>query len=214
MMKNILLVDDHKMIRDAISVFFDSNESFAIAEQAANGKEALQKLENHQFDLILTDINMPEMDGMELVKNVKSSNPDQLVLVLTMMNDVVHIKKLIGMGINGFLLKNSPKEELFEAVDKVLAGNDYYSKDVYDSLISNISNRKSSKRLTYEVSLSEREKEVLNLIAGDYSNQEIADELFISIRTVETHKGHLLQKTGCKNVAGLVMYGIEKGIIS
>ncbi len=213
-MKNILLVDDHKMIRDAISVFFESNDSYLIADQASNGVEALQILANKQFDLILTDINMPEMDGMELVKNIKQSNPEQLILVLTMMNDIVHIKKLIGMGINGFLLKNSPKEELFDAINKVMEGSDYYSKDVYDSLITNISNKKSNKRLTYEVSLSEREKEVLNLIASDYSNKEIADELFISIRTVETHKGNLLQKTGCKNVAGLVMYGIEKGIIS
>lgn len=213
-MKNILLVDDHKMIRDAISVFFESNDSYLIADQASNGIEALQILANKQFDLILTDINMPEMDGMELVKNIKQSNPEQLILVLTMMNDIVHIKKLIGMGINGFLLKNSPKEELFDAINKVMEGSDYYSKDVYDSLISNISNKKSNKRLTYEVPLSDREKEVLNLIASDYSNKEIADELFISIRTVETHKGNLLQKTGCKNVAGLVMYGIEKGIIS
>ena len=213
-MKNILLVDDHKMIRDAISVFFESNDSYLIADQASNGVEALQILANKQYDLILTDINMPEMDGMELVKNIKQSNPEQLILVLTMMNDIVHIKKLIGMGINGFLLKNSPKEELFDAINKVMEGSDYYSKDVYDSLITNISNKKSNKRLTYEVPLSDREKEVLNLIASDYSNKEIADELFISIRTVETHKGNLLQKTGCKNVAGLVMYGIEKGIIS
>ncbi len=212
-MKEVLLVDDHEMIRDAISVFFDENNSFTIKAQASNGKEALQILESYQFDLIITDINMPEMDGVEFIGHVKKSNPDQIILVLTMMNDIVKVKKLIGMGINGFLLKNSPKKELFEAVDKVLMGEDYYSKDVYELLISNISKRKSSKRLTYEIPLSDREKEILILIASDLSNKEIADKLFISTRTVETHKGNLLQKTGCKNIAGLVMYGVEKGII-
>ncbi|MEQ9220375.1 MAG: response regulator transcription factor [Cyclobacteriaceae bacterium] len=212
-MKEVLLVDDHEMIRDAISVFFDENNSFTIKAQASNGKEALQILESNQFDLIITDINMPEMDGVEFIGQVKKSNPDQIILVLTMMNDIVKVKKLIGMGINGFLLKNSPKKELFEAVDKVLMGEDYYSKDVYELLISNISKRKSSKRLTYEIPLSDREKEILILIASDLSNKEIADKLFISTRTVETHKGNLLQKTGCKNIAGLVMYGVEKGII-
>lgn len=212
-MKNVLLVDDHEMIREAISIFFDEKNSFTIKAQAANGVEALQKLENDQFDLIITDINMPEMDGVEFISSVKKSNPDQIILVLTMMNDIIKVKKLIGMGINGFILKNSPKEELFEAVDKVMSGKDYYSKEVYDLLISNISKRSSNKRLTYEVSLSDREKEILTLIASDLSNQEIADKLFISIRTVETHKGNLLQKTGCKNIAGLVMYGVEKGII-
>ena len=212
-MRNVLLVDDHEMIRDAISVFFDENNSFTIKAQASNGIEALQKLENDQFDVILTDLNMPEMDGVEFISSVKESNPDQIILVLTMMNDIGKVKKLIGMGINGFLLKNSPKKELFEALDTVMSGDDYYSKEVYELLINNISNRKSSKRLTYESSLSDREKEILALIAGDFSNKEIADKLFISVRTVETHKGNLLQKTGCKNVAGLVMYGVEKGII-
>ncbi len=212
-MKSVLLVDDHEMIRDAISLFFEDHDTYNVTAQASNGKDALQKLETAQFDLILTDINMPEMDGVELISKVKELNPDQVVLVLTMMNDISRVKKIIGMGINGFVLKNSPRKELFEAVDRVMAGEDYYSKDVYDMLIQNISNRKSNKRLTYEVSLSEREKEVLKLIASEYSNQEIADKLFISIRTVETHKGNLLQKTGCKNVAGLVMYGVEKGIV-
>ncbi len=212
-MKSALLVDDHEMIRDAISVFLEEYESIDRISHASNGKEALQTLEGQKFDLILSDISMPEMDGVEFISKVKESNPDQLILVLTMMNDIGKIKKLIGLGINGFLLKNSPKKDLFEAIDCLMRGEDYYSADVHNLLISDLTNKRSNKKLTYEVPLSEREKEVLRLIASDFSNQEIADKLFISTRTVETHKGNLLQKTGCKNVAGLVMYGVEKGII-
>tara|TARA_B100000989_G_scaffold66065_1_gene45937 strand:- start:146 stop:784 length:639 start_codon:yes stop_codon:yes gene_type:complete len=212
-MKNALIVDDHEMIRDAICSFLKEYDATIEMLEASNGNEALQILENKQFDLILTDINMPEMDGVELIREVKESKPDQLILVLTMMNDIVKIKKLIGMGINGFLLKNSPKTDLFEAIKCVINGDDFYSKDVHDLLISDLSKKRANKKLVYEVPLSEREKEILKLIAGDLSNQEIADRLFISTRTVETHKGNLLQKTGCKNVAGLVMYGVNRGII-
>ena len=212
-MKKVLLVDDHEMIRDAISEFLIDNEFFNVTGQASNGEEALNKMDCNQFDLILTDINMPVMDGMEFIRHIKKKNPNQMILVLTMVADIVHIKRLIGMGVNGLVLKNSSKSELIEAIEEVFKGNFFYSKDVYDILINNISNIKSSKKTVYETQISNREKEVLKLMANDFSNREIAEKLFISIRTVETHKGNLLQKTGCKSVAGLVMYGIERGII-
>lgn len=212
-MKNALLVDDHEMIRDAISSFLEEYEPQIEIAQASNGKEALQILETQKFDLILTDISMPEMDGVDFISKVKESYPDQVTLVLTMMKDVVKIKKLIGLGISGFILKNSPKKDLFEAIDCLMRGEDYYSRDVQSLLISHLTNKRSNKTLADEAQLSEREIEILRLIASDFSNQEIADKLFISTRTVETHKGNLLQKTGCKNVAGLVMWGVEKGII-
>lgn len=212
-MKKVLLVDDHEMIREALSSFLEEYDYLEVTAHASNGREALYLLENNQYDLIITDINMPEIDGIDFISKVKTLNPDQKILVLTMMNNVIKVKKLIGMGINGFLLKNSPKNDLLEAVDKVMNGDEYYSKDVTDILISNLSNKKPNKQLTYDEPLSEREKEILRLIASDFTNQEIADKLFISARTVETHKGNLLQKTGCKSVAGLVMYGIEKGVI-
>ncbi len=212
-MNNILLVDDHEMIRDAIKTYFNESDQFQVKDEAENGIEALELLKENQYDVVLTDINMPKMDGIELMKSVKSQYPEQKALVLTMFNDTSQIKRMIELGANGYILKNASKDELFSALNKILDGEDYYSKEVYDSLINTIAKRKSKQRLTYEVRLSEREKEVLVLIANEYSNQEIADKLFISIRTVETHKRNLLEKTGCKNVAGLVMYAVEKNII-
>lgn len=212
-MRKILLVDDHALIRDAIKAYFKENTEFELAGEAKNGVQALDLMKENQYDLILSDINMPEMDGLELMKNIKSDYPDQKVLVLTMFNDNAQIKKMIELGANGYILKNATKSELFEGITKIIDGDDYFSKEVYESLINSISKRKEKKRLTFEVPLSDREKEVLVLVANEFSNQEIADKLFISIRTVETHKRNLLEKTGCKNVAGLVMYAVEKEIV-
>ena len=212
-MRKILLVDDHALIRDAIKAYFKENTEFELAGEAKNGIQALDLMKENQYDLVLSDINMPEMDGLELMKNIKSDYPDQKVLVLTMFNDNAQIKKMIELGANGYILKNATKSELFEGITKIIDGDDYFSKEVYESLINSISKRKEKKRLTFEVPLSDREKEVLVLVANEFSNQEIADKLFISIRTVETHKRNLLEKTGCKNVAGLVMYAVEKEIV-
>lgn len=208
-----MLVDDHALIRDAIKAYFKENTEFELAGEAKNGIQALDLMKENQYDLVLSDINMPEMDGLELMKNIKSDYPDQKVLVLTMFNDNAQIKKMIELGANGYILKNATKSELFEGITKIIDGDDYFSKEVYESLINSISKRKEKKRLTFEVPLSDREKEVLVLVANEFSNQEIADKLFISIRTVETHKRNLLEKTGCKNVAGLVMYAVEKEIV-
>ncbi|MEQ9305189.1 MAG: response regulator transcription factor, partial [Marinoscillum sp.] len=125
----------------------------------------------------------------------------------------MHIKKLLALGINGFVIKNSPKEEIIKAVNQVLSGEDYYSKEVMNTIIGSISKKRPVQRLTYEVPLTDREKEVLKLICEEMSNQEIADQLFISTRTVESHKRKLLEKTGCKNIAGLVLYALEKGYL-
>jgi len=212
-MHNILLVEDHEMIRDAVRTYFDENDEFNLLDEAQNGLQALSLIKSNNYDLILTDINMPKMDGLELMKNLRSDFPDQKTLVLSMFDDGIHIKNMIELGANGYVLKNVSKTELFTAMTQIIDGDDYFSKEVYDTLIKNISKRVPKARLTKESSISDREKEVLIMIASEFSNQEIADKLFISIRTVETHKRNLLEKTGCKNVAGLVMYAVEREIV-
>lgn len=212
-MKKILVVDDHQIIRDGIRFYFEEDEEFVIQDEAENGEEALKLLENNEYDIILTDINMPKMDGIEFMKILRENHPDQKVLVLSMYNEAGYINKMIALGANGYVLKKSDKAELVAAIKKVLGGEDHYSDEVYKTIIGNIAGRKPKERLTLETELSEREKEVLVLIANEYTNQEIADKLFISIRTVETHKRNLLEKTGCKNVAGLVMYAVERNLV-
>lgn len=212
-MKSILIVDDHQIIRDGIRFYFEDDPDFMIKHEAENGTQALEFLKDNTYDVVLTDINMPEMDGLELMKNIRESYPDQKVLVLSMYNEAAYINKMIAMGANGYILKKSNKSELVAAINRVLEGEDHYSDEVYKTIVDNIAGKKPKQRLSLETELSEREKEVLVLIANEYSNQEIADKLFISIRTVETHKRNLLEKTGCKNVAGLVMYAVERNLV-
>ncbi|MEM9337767.1 MAG: response regulator transcription factor [Bacteroidota bacterium] len=212
-MKNILVVDDHQIIRDGIRFYFENDEHFIIKDEAENGIQAMEYLKENAYDIVLTDINMPEMDGLELMKNIRESYPEQKVLVLSMYNEAAHINKMIAMGANGYILKKSNKTELVNAINHILKGENHFSDEVYQSIVQNIAGKKPKQRLTLETELSVREKEVLVLIANEYSNQEIADKLFISIRTVETHKRNLLEKTGCKNVAGLVMYAVERNLV-
>ncbi|NNE55138.1 MAG: response regulator transcription factor [Flavobacteriales bacterium] len=212
-MKSILIVDDHLIIRDGIKYYFENDPDFTITGEAENGLEALELLKNNEYDIVLSDINMPEMDGVELMKAIKSNYPDQKVVVLSMFNEAAYINKMIAHGASGYILKKSSKEEMLDALNNVVNGNDHYSNEVYQTIINNIAGRKSKQRLTLETELSEREKEVLKLITEELSNQEIADKLFLSIRTVETHKRNLLEKTGCKNIAGLVMYAVERDMI-
>ncbi|MEP1033543.1 response regulator transcription factor [Ekhidna sp.] len=212
-MRTLLLVDDHQIIRDGIRFYFEGDEEFVIKDEAENGLEALELLKENEYDIVLTDINMPVMDGVEFMKSLRENYPDQKILVLSMYNEAGYINKMIALGANGYVLKKSDKNELVDAIKKVLDGKDHYSDEVYKTIIGNIAGRKPKERLTLEADLSEREKEVLVLITNEYSNQEIADKLFISIRTVETHKRNLLEKTGCKNIAGLVMYAVERNIV-
>lgn len=212
-MHSILLVDDHELIRDAIKYYFKEDEEFNVVNEACDGLEALRFLESNMYDIVISDINMPNMDGLGLMQQIRTLYPDQKVLVLSMHGDASAINKMISLGAYGYILKNASKVDLKEALHKIIGGENYFSKDVYEAIISRIAKkREPKKRLTLETQLSNREREVLQLIINEHSNQEIADKLFISIRTVETHKRNLLEKTGCKNIAGLVMYAVERNL--
>jgi DNA-binding NarL/FixJ family response regulator len=210
-MINILLVDDHKVVRDGLKFYFEDHDDYHITAEAENGVDALSKLDSQQFDLIITDISMPEMDGMALMKEIRERLPEQPVIALTMLGESQHIKQMLALGVNGYLLKNSGEDEIINAIGKVISGDTYYSQEVTQILINDLSGKKikPKTRLTLETPLSDREKEVLKLIVQEYSNQEIADKLFISVRTVDAHKRNMLEKTGAKNIAGLVMYAVE-----
>ncbi|NJN27537.1 MAG: response regulator transcription factor [Cyclobacteriaceae bacterium] len=206
---SILLVEDHKMVREGLRLIFQDDSEFLIVGEASNGIEGLKFLENNQVDIILTDINMPQMDGVEFVKEVKNRNPAQAIIALSMLGESQHIKKMLAAGASGYLLKNCGSNELKKAIRMVHDGQSYYSSEVTEIIMENLTKSKKSK-IALEVPLSNREKEVLHLIVKEYSNQEIADTLFISPRTVDAHKRNLLDKTGSKNIAGLVLFAIER----
>ena len=214
-MINILLVDDHQVVLDGLKFYFENSKKYRIKDTASNGLEVLSILEKKSFDLIITDISMPKMNGMEWVEAVRAKDKDQKILIMTMMGEIQHIKKLLALGVNGYLLKNSKQSELFNAIDEIMLGERYFSEEVTKNIMSDLMGKKLSPktRLTVEVPLTDREKEVLSLIVEECSNQEIADSLFISLRTVDSHKRNLLEKTGAKNIAGLVLYAVERNMV-
>lgn len=207
----LFLVDDHKMIREGLKNFLEDHEDFDIIAEAENGVDCLNQLENITPDVVLTDLNMPEMDGLELTKAIKTTYPDIKIIALTMMGESQHIKQMLVEGAMGYLLKNCSEEELIMAIKNVNNGGTYYSPEVTNIILNNIRKVKpTSSKVAVDMPLTDREKEVLYLIIKEKSNKEIADELFISVRTVDAHKRNLLDKTGSKNIAGLVLYAIDR----
>jgi DNA-binding NarL/FixJ family response regulator len=205
----LLLIDDHQMVREGLKSIFEGDGSFQVVGEAGNGEAGICFLRKQQVDVVLTDINMPHMDGVGFMTAVRKEFPEQQVIALTMMGESQHIKQMLKAGVNGYLLKNCGIAELKKAIEKVRNNETYYSPEVTEIIMQNLSGKKSLK-MTMEVPLSNREIEVLHLITKEFSNQEIADKLFISPRTVDAHKRNLLDKTGSKNIAGLVLYAVEK----
>ncbi|MGD1847515.1 MAG: response regulator [Salibacteraceae bacterium] len=211
----ILLVDDHKVVRDGIRSYLESEDQFEIIGEAPNGKLALDLLKEQAADVVVMDISMEVMDGITATQEVVAQYPNTKVLAMTMLNENVHIKQMMNAGASGYLLKNSGEDEVKSAILTLAQGGAYYSQEVTQTVMNNLSNRRpASKTSAYstEIPLTDREKEVLRLIMEEFSNQEIADKLFISPRTVDAHKRNLLEKTGSKNVAGLVMYAVSNRI--
>lgn len=203
------------MIREGLKAYLEGHDDIEVIGEAENGKEALEMMKTTDVDVVVTDIAMPEMDGITFVKEMKVFKPDQKVLALTMLNENQYIKQMLSAGANGYILKNCTDDEFFEAIQTVAAGETHYASEVTQVIMENLTRKKKPKqRLVYEIPLTEREKEVLHLICKEKSNNEIAEELFISIRTVEAHKRNLLEKTGCKNVAGLVVYALERDMFA
>ncbi|MBB6462714.1 response regulator transcription factor [Flammeovirga kamogawensis] len=208
----ILLVDDHSMIRFGLKSFLEDDDIVVTAE-AKNGIEALELLKDIQVDVVVTDIMMPEMDGIVLTQKIMQEYPNSKVLALTMMNESQNIKRMLSAGAKGYLLKDCTQEELIKAIKMVNQGEAFYSNDVTQIIMQGLGTKpKSKKRTVKDIALTEREIEVLHLICKEKTNAEIAEDLFITLRTVEAHKRNLLEKTGCKNVAGLVLYAIERSL--
>ncbi|KXX68301.1 response regulator transcription factor [Flammeovirga sp. SJP92] len=213
-MIKIFLVDDHEMIREGLKTYFEKSSEIECIGEAENGVDCLEKLKSSQPDIVVTDLNMPEMDGIELAKQMSSLHPDIKVLGLTMMDDHRHVKQFLAEGASGYLLKDCKQEELLMAIKTVSTGGTYFSPKVTEIIINSIQKTKPhAKRMVAEVKLSKREKEVLELILKEYSNTEIAEALFVSMKTVEAHKRNLLVKTGSKNIAGLILYVIGTNLI-
>jgi len=208
---NVLVVDDHKIVRDGILSLLQDEPDILVISQAENGKDALEKIPKVSPHLVLIDISMPVMNGIDCTREITKKYPEIKVLALTMLNELEHIKNMLSAGAMGYLLKNSGKEELVTAIKTVIAGQNYFSTEVKDMIMMEMVKKKSSpgKIIGEKVPLTSRELDILELILKEFTNQEIAVKLFISVRTVDAHRRNLLEKTGARNTAGLVKFALE-----
>jgi len=207
----IIIADDHTMFLEGIVSLLENEESIHIIGKAANGKSALEIIENTLPDIILLDISMPEMDGIEVSKIIKQKHPSVKILIVSTHSNIQMIAKLIRIGVDGYLLKNAEKQELLHAINTIQNGKTYFCKEVEEKNEDNNSKIKSETLQITE--LSNREKEILILIAQEFTGSEIAEKTFISLNTVNTHRRNLISKLNVKNTAGLVKYAIEYGLL-
>jgi DNA-binding NarL/FixJ family response regulator len=212
-MIKLMIADDHQIFIDGIQSLLQHEQGMEVVGTALNGKQLLGQLPHLHPHVILLDINMPEMDGLEAAKRILQDHPEIKLIVLTMHDTVEFITRLIEAGVAGYLLKNSNRQDLLEAIHTVFAGGTYYSKQVTATIMENLRKPNNKTAAISQVELTPRELEVLKLIAQEFTTTQIADKLFISHHTVESHRKNLLSKLGKKNSAGLVAWAMERGMV-
>ncbi|SIT16341.1 two component transcriptional regulator, LuxR family [Zobellia uliginosa] len=207
-----LLVDDHPVFLHGLTSILKDCDEIEILNTVTSAEEALQYLENESLGLVITDINLPGMNGIELIKKIKEINPNLPVLVLSMFLGRELVKEILSVETEGYLSKKIKKAELFGAVKKIIHGGTYYSNEITSVMMDLISKKKSGRILSnHELTL--REREILQLICQEYSSKEIASKLFISVTTVDSHRRSMFKKTGAKNVIGLIRYAVENNLV-
>lgn len=212
----VILVDDHKLFRDGLKFVIMQMDNLEVVAEASNGKEFLDIIEKQEADLVLMDISMPELNGIEATKLAIAKNPKLKILALSMFCDEEYYFQMIQAGVMGFVLKESGKNELEEAISAILKGESFFSQNFSEKLllISIIQPKNSNPKTKIELNLQKGEKRGSpKLICEGMSNSQIADKLFISLRTVEGHKSNLITKTGVKNSISLVMCALKNKLV-
>ncbi|MEX0660821.1 MAG: response regulator transcription factor [Balneolaceae bacterium] len=208
----VVLVDDHQIVRDGIKLMLEPQAGIDVVGEAENGQQALEHIDKVDADVVVMDINMPVMDGIAATKIIKEGRPDIKILALTMSNDDSHVRQMVQAGASGYIMKSAGREELTKAIKEIMMGKHYFSDQATESILMDMVKNKGKNSVPDVVHITEREKEVLQLIVKEFTNQEIAEKLFISPRTVDAHRRNLLQKTGARNTAGLVTYAFQNNL--
>ncbi|NLF43812.1 MAG: response regulator transcription factor [Bacteroidales bacterium] len=208
----VIIVDDHKLVTDCISLFLKGAPDVEVIGVAHSGKQALELLKKMQPDVMLVDISMPELTGIETTDIIKKKYPEIRIMILSMHSDYNNISDAIDAGADGYVPKDVSSEELIEAIKTIYAGKNYFHTSISDEIVKNYATKKK-KPGSLIPQLTKRELEVLHLFAAGYNNNEIADKLFLSVRTIESHKNHILQKTNMKNSVELIKFAIKNKII-
>lgn len=205
----IVLVDDHSLFRNGLRGLLDRCEGYRVVAEAASGEEFLALLPGLETDVVFMDFSMPGIDGARTTERALAQRPELKIITLSMFGDESYYQRMVQAGARGFLLKDSDISDVLQAIDTVEAGGSYFS----PQLLLSLAGRMHAREDAPDEQLSEREREILVAVCRGLSNQEIADELFISKRTVDKHRANILEKTGCKNTASLVVYAIRHGIV-
>ncbi len=209
-MIQVLIADDHEMIRNGLAALLRDEPAIHVVEFAVNGKDALDKCAYRPTDVVLMDIMMPIMNGVDATRTIKEKHPDIKVLAVTINDEPRFIKEVLQAGASGYILKHSTKEEIVRAIMDVSKNKQHFSGEVLEKISDVFTHGTSDKGPM----LTKREADVLRLIAQECSNQEIAETLDCGIRTVDTHKRNLIKKLEVKNVVGLVKYALKMGVVN
>lgn len=212
----IIMVEDHQIVRDGIKALIIDEENIEIIGEASNGSELFALLQNTKPNIVLLDISLPEMSGIEIAKKLTETHPDIKCLMLSMYMSEEFITNSIEAGAKGYLPKTTTQKELIDAINAINKGGEFYNNTVSEILLKSYIKKtqgKSKKEETKSVNITKRELEILKLFAEGLANKEIAEKLFISIRTVESHKNNIMQKLELKTTVELVKYAIRNSII-
>ncbi|MEZ4858943.1 MAG: response regulator transcription factor [Flavobacteriaceae bacterium] len=208
-MIKVAIIDDHKMVIDGMSMLLQNQPNIEVIGTASSGEEGIKLIQKIQPDVVLLDINMPGINGIETCKELLKMQPNLKVIAISMHKESSLIKLMLSQGAKGYVLKNAGQDEVIDAIQEVYQGKMYLDETVNEIIVNSVT--KSSQQTTQSPfpSLSRREKEILELILEEFTTQEIAEKLFISFGTVETHRRNMLIKTGARNTAGLVRIALE-----
>jgi two-component system response regulator NreC len=208
------LADDHTIVRDGLRALLDRQSDMSVVAEAADGRECVKLAERHSPDVVIMDVAMPEMNGIEAARRILSADPKTSVLILSMHRDESYVLRALRAGARGYLLKDSPRDDVLTAIRTVAAGRSYLSRQVSQILQEDYVRQLESRGLedSYDL-LTDREREILQLLAEGKANKEVASLLNISPTTVETHRAHILQKLSLHSTADLILYAVRKRII-
>ncbi len=209
----VLLVDDHQVMRKGLRLLLEGNGEIEVLAEASTGEEAIELAKQWAPDIVMMDLGLPGMDGIEAIKKIKETSPDQKILALTMHEEALYMEKVLAAGGNGFVLKRAADVELLSAIQAVYRGELYVDIGLQRYLVTKALHREDEKKGSVVTELTTRESEVLKLVALGYSNQEIAGKLVISVKTVENHKTRIKEKLGVTSRSKLVRYAMEHGLV-
>lgn len=212
----ILIADDHNIVRTGLKLLLRSAKDFSIVGEASNGEEVLSLVRKCNPDVAILDISMPKLNGIEATRRIRQDDSSTKILILTIYENEEYVYQMLHAGANGYVLKNANKEELLNAVRTVAAGDRFFSPGISDLMIDEFIKRagqQEKKKDKGNDTLTKREEEILRYIAGGLTNLQIAEKLFLSVRTVDTHRTNLMHKLDIHDTAGLVRYAIESGML-